>query len=50
MNRGRYCASQAANIIRSWLGEESVDDDSYTTSSEASDDEVDNFLTKMQQK
>ena len=46
MERKRYSASQSANIIRNWLGEESEDDDSYCSLAKSSDDEVDDILIK----
>ena len=44
MERKRYSASQSANIIRNWLGEESKDNDTYCSLAESSDDEVDDIL------
>ena len=44
MKMKRHSASQSANIIMNWLGEESEDDDSYCGLAESSDDEVDNIL------
>ena len=44
MERKRYSASQSANIIRNWLGEETEDDDSNCSFAESSDDEVDDIL------
>ena len=46
MKRKRYSASQSANIIRNWLGEESEDNNSYCSLAESSDDEVDYILIK----
>ena len=44
MKRKRYSASQSANIIRNWLGEESEDNDSNCSLAESNDDEVDDIL------
>ena len=33
-------ASQSANLIRSWLEEDSEDDDTYCSIAESSDDEI----------
>ena len=44
MERKRYSASQSANIIRNWLGEEFEDSESYCSLAESSDDEVDDIL------
>ena len=44
MERKRYSASQSANIIRNWLGEESEDDYRSCSLVATSDDEVNDIL------
>ena len=42
----RYSASQSANLIRSWLEEDSEDDDTYCSIAESSDDEIEDVLVE----
>ena len=42
----RYSASQSANLIRSWLKEDSEDDDTYCNIAESSDDEREDVLVE----
>ena len=42
----RYSASQSANLIRSWLEEDSEEDDTYCSIAESSDDEIENVFVE----
>ena len=42
----RYSATQSANLIRSWLEEDSEDDDTYCSIAESSDDEIQDVLVE----